>query len=341
VIPSHWLGYRRIDDGELLGYVVPTDGALFTPVTVFGYPLGPPPPATTQSGDWTGAQPSALGQPTTSTTDGARSTKGRPPAAPRVGMSTSHGPTRAGRVQSVVATPLLQSLTLPLGLSQPNVAVVLHADSIGRWQVRPQRKQSGSPSAPRGYGPDVGEPPPLVDPRRWGSLIGLIGGLVFIGSYSSVLGGPVSTVAWVAGVALVLAALLAHCVRPVSLGPLTRPGPLAVATYGGCVVGEFALIALGSRALTAAGHSGLRPALIAAVVGFHFIPFAWAFGERMFYWLGDLLVVLGAAGLVAGAMGVAHAAEVLAVVAGLAMLVIIALYAMGRFAPQPSTKPAM
>ncbi len=41
MIPSHWLGYRRIDDGELLGYVVPTDGALFTPITVFGYPLTP------------------------------------------------------------------------------------------------------------------------------------------------------------------------------------------------------------------------------------------------------------------------------------------------------------
>ncbi len=41
MIPSHWLGYRRNDDGELLGYLVPTEGALFTPVTVFGYSLGP------------------------------------------------------------------------------------------------------------------------------------------------------------------------------------------------------------------------------------------------------------------------------------------------------------
>lgn len=105
--------------------------------------------------------------------------------------------------------------------------------------------------------------------------------------------------------------------------------PVAVATYGACVVGEIALIALASRALTAAGHSDLRPALIATVVGLHFIPFAWAFGERMFYWLGDLLVVLGAAGLVAGGMGVEHAAETLAVLAGLAMLVIMALDAMG------------
>lgn len=181
----------------------------------------------------------------------------------------------------------------------------------------------------------------MVDPRRWGSLIGLIGGLVFIASYSSVLGAAVSTVAWVAGVALVLAALFAHYVRPVSLGPLTRPRPLALLTYGACIVGELALIALGSRALTAVGHADLRPGLIAAVVGLHFIPFAWAFGERMFFWLGGLLLVLGAAGLVAGAMGVAHAAEALAVVAGLAMLVIITLYAMGRFVPRLSTGPAI
>ena len=93
--------------------------------------------------------------------------------------------------------------------------------------------QSARTSAPRRYGPEVDEPPPLVDPRRWGSMIGLIGGLVFIGSYSSVLGSTASTVAWVAGVALVLAALFAHYVRPVSLGPLTRPHPLAVAALYG------------------------------------------------------------------------------------------------------------
>ena len=181
----------------------------------------------------------------------------------------------------------------------------------------------------------------MVDPRRWGSLIGLIGGLVFVASYSSVLGVAVSMVAWVVGVALVLSALFAHYVRPVSLGPLTRPRPLALVTYGACIVGELALIALGSRALTAVGRADLRPGLIAAVVGLHFIPFAWAFGERMFFWFGGLLLVLGAVGLVAGAMGVPHAAEALAVVAGLAMLVITTLYAMGRFVPRLSTGPTI
>lgn len=164
-------------------------------------------------------------------------------------------------------------------------------------------------------------------PSRWGSLIGLIGGLVFIST--PVLGVAVATVAWAAGLALVLAALFAHYARPVSLGPPPRPRPVVVGTHGACVVGEIALIGLGSRALTAEGRGDLRPALIATVVGLHFIPFAWAFGERMFDWLGDLLVVLGAAGLVAGGMGVEHAAETLAVLAGLAMLVIMALDAMG------------
>jgi len=109
-----------------------------------------------------------------------------------------------------------------------------------------------------------------------------------------VLGVAVSTVAWVTGLVLALAALSAHYVWPVPLGPLTRPRPLALATYGACVVGELALISLGSWALTAAGEGDLRPALIAAVVGLHFIPFAWVFSERMFYWLGGLVLVLGA-----------------------------------------------
>jgi hypothetical protein len=141
-----------------------------------------------------------------------------------------------------------------------------------------------------------------------------------------------SRIAWVAGLALVSVALFAHYVRPVPLGPLARPRPLALAAYVGCVLGEFTLIAVGSRALTAAGHDDLRPALIAAVVGLHFIPFAWAFHERMFFYLGGVLALIGAAGLLAGALGVRHAADALAVVAGLVMLTTISLYALGRFA---------
>ena len=49
-------------------------------------------------------------------------------------------------------------------------------------------EQSARPAAARRYDPEVGEPPLAVDPRRCGSLINLIGGLVFIGSNSSAFG---------------------------------------------------------------------------------------------------------------------------------------------------------
>jgi ABC-type transport system involved in multi-copper enzyme maturation permease subunit len=88
--------------------------------------------------------------------------------------------------------------------------------------------------------------------------------MVFIGSYSPVLGAVVSAVAWVIGLALVLAAL----------------------------------------------------------------------------WLGSLVAVLGAVGLIAGFMGVSNAAEALAVLAGLTMLTIITMYATGRFASHIPTTPS-
>lgn len=176
-----------------------------------------------------------------------------------------------------------------------------------------------------------------VDPRRWGSLIGLLGGMVFVISYSAGLNSIIALFAQIGGLGLLCAALFAHYMRPVALGPLTRPRPAALATYGACVVGELVLINLGSRALVATGDSDLRPALIAAVVGLHFLPFAWAFGERMFYWLGGFVATLGALGLLAGFMGIANAADAMAVTAGLAMLAIITLYAQGRFAPHAPT----
>lgn len=190
----------------------------------------------------------------------------------------------------------------------------------------------GGAVAGRRHGPAVGEPPLLVDPRRGGSLIGLVGGLVFVGSYSPALGAAASTTAWVVGVAGVVAALVAHYVRPVALGPFDPPRPVALAVYVGCIVGELALIAAGSRALDAAGRAELRPALIAAVVGLHFLPFAWAFHERMFTVLGGLVAAVGGAGLVLGALGVPRAADAAAVVAGLVMIAMVLQYARGRFA---------
>lgn len=205
---------------------------------------------------------------------------------------------------------------------------------------------AGGDRAPRrDYGPAAGEPPPLVDPRRWGSLIGLAGGLLFIASYSSALGAVISAIVWVIGLGGVLAALFAHYVRPSALGPLSRPRPrpAALLAYAACVVGELALIALGSQALHAVGQDDVRPSLIAAVVGVHFLPFAWAFGEAMFFTLGGVVAGLGVVGLALGVLGVPNAAEALAVLAGLAMIAVIVRYAFGGWsrAPRPAqTGPA-
>ena len=175
-----------------------------------------------------------------------------------------------------------------------------------------------------------GEPPVLVDPRRWGALIGVAGGLVFVLAYAPALGTVAYVVAAVLAVGLAVLVLVGLYLRPASLGPLREPSRTALAVYGGCVVGELLLIALGSRLLTSFGQDGLRPALIATVVGLHFLPFAWAFGERVFVPLGSALVVLGVLGMISGAVVGTTSASFAAVLAGVTILAILARYAWGR-----------
>jgi hypothetical protein len=175
------------------------------------------------------------------------------------------------------------------------------------------------------------EPPVLVDPRRWGALIGVAGGLVFIFSYAAPLGALFSAVAKIGGIGLAATALFHLYLRPTPLGPFRSPRPGAVLVYLGCVAGELLLIAAGSRWLAGLGRGDLRPALIAGVVGLHFLPFAWAFGEPLFHRLGTALLVIGGVGLLAGFAGASLAAAAAAVLSGLVMLTLIVLYARGAF----------
>lgn len=190
----------------------------------------------------------------------------------------------------------------------------------------------------------VGEPPVLVDPRRWGAVIGVVGGLVFVLSYAPPLGAPLRIASGIASVCLALAALFELFVRPRPLGPFRQPARRGLLVYGCCVAAELAVIGVGSRLLISRGSGDLRPALIAGVVGAHFLPFAWAFGERMFYRMGAALVVLGCLGLLAGYAVGALAAEAAAVLSGLVMLAFLVLYSRGRFASRetrdvPSPRP--
>jgi hypothetical protein len=167
-------------------------------------------------------------------------------------------------------------------------------------------------------------PPRFADPRRTGALIGLAGAAVFVFSYTPA--GPLPLLVRWGVVAVIAAALWFLFVRPRSLGPFVPPSRVGIAVYLACVAGELALIAVGTRLLESAGAGELRPALIALVVGLHFLPFSWAFHERMFALLGGLLVLLGALGLLTGA------AEALAVASGAVMALLLLAYSLGAFA---------
>jgi hypothetical protein len=95
-----------------------------------------------------------------------------------------------------------------------------------------------------------------------------------------------------------------------------------------CVIGELALVAAGSRRLETTDNLELRPALIALTVGLHFLPFAWAFKERIFYMVGGTLTLVGGLGLLIGTQTSALAA---ATGSGLIMSLILLTYSIGLF----------
>ncbi len=176
-----------------------------------------------------------------------------------------------------------------------------------------------------------GTPPRFVDPRRTGTLIGLVGACVFVFSYTPASADVPAVGSRILVIAAVSATLWFLFVAPRFLGPFVPPRGWHVGVYLLCVVMELALIAAGGRLLESIGRPELRPALIALVVGLHFLPFAWAFRERMFYTLGGVIIVIGGLGLLVATSTSALGA---AVGSGLAMSFILLAYSLGLFAPR-------
>lgn len=178
-------------------------------------------------------------------------------------------------------------------------------------------------------------PPWFADPRRIGSVIALIGSLVFVFSYSD---GVSVYFAWITKLLVMILALTAAFflfVRRRWLGPFQPPSKGGIVIYLICVSGELGLIAAGTTMLISHDLTELRPALIAMVVGIHFIPFAWAFNERMFYLLGGTLTAIGIVGLLSSQ---GTWALVAASTSGLFMASVIIAYALGTFARTPSAR---
>ncbi|MDN4611793.1 DUF7010 family protein [Arthrobacter burdickii] len=165
-----------------------------------------------------------------------------------------------------------------------------------------------------------------------GTLIGLFGACVFVFSYTPGIAELLVVVSRTLVVGAVACTLWFLFASPRYLGPFTAPRGQQIGIYLLCVAMEFALIAFGTGRLTSMGKLELQPALIALVVGLHFIPFAWAFRERMFYSLGGVLAVLGGVGLLIGTQTSALGA---AVGSGLVMSLILLAYSLGMFAHPP------
>jgi hypothetical protein len=127
-----------------------------------------------------------------------------------------------------------------------------------------------------------------------GSIIGAIGGLVFVLVNAGAIPG---TVYWeVAAVAAFLA--IAYFV--VLRGPrVHQPAPSrsALRTYGICVAAMVVAIPLGASLITnVLDKPDAVPIWVVFVVGVHFLPFARAFHLPVFRWLAVALMLVAALG---------------------------------------------
>lgn len=189
------------------------------------------------------------------------------------------------------------------------------------------------PGPPDPQGPRRPRPSRGPHPYRLGSLVGAVGASVFVLTNRGLLAEPLPVLALVAW-ALALAAYgYAVWLRPVhALPPPGTPSPRAGLVYLAAVVAMVAAIALGRLLLDRAGQPELVPALVAACVGLHFLPFARAFAAPVFGQLGWLLALIGLGGLLIGwLLRPGAAAGVAALAAVLAGLVMLAAMAVGAF----------
>ncbi|MDO9455724.1 hypothetical protein [Nocardioides sp.] len=172
-------------------------------------------------------------------------------------------------------------------------------------------------------------PHPPLRGARLGSLVGVVGGLVFV----LVNAGPLpGSTAWrVAGVAAAIGVVVLSLTRPAPAD--AEPSRAALRTYLLSVGAMVVAVPAGSAVLRAVDQQDLVLPWVVAVVGLHFVPFAAAFTAPVFRVLGLALVAIAVAGVVAGLAGWSDAAAATGLAAGFALLV-------AAGAPYARTRPA-
>ena len=139
--------------------------------------------------------------------------------------------------------------------------------------------------------------------------IGAVFGLVFILVNSGVVDSPWSWVLRALGVVAFVGVMVHAWARDdVSV----QPRPAALRVYWVSVALEAVALVAGSRLLADQGRAAYGVAWVAFVVGFHFLPFAWAFRTPSFLPLGLLLMALGVVGAGLGVAGTGAEAVALA-----------------------------
>ncbi|ROR90862.1 hypothetical protein EDD33_1711 [Nocardioides aurantiacus] len=157
----------------------------------------------------------------------------------------------------------------------------------------------------------------------WGTVVGAVGGSVFVWANRSDLPSPWPDLTMVAWTAALVAYLYWVFVRPRPFRPVADLPRRAGTVYLLSVVGMLLLIRVGSAVLGHLDHAELRPPVIVAAVGAHFLPFARAFRTPVFWTLGWVMVAIGAVGVVGGWFGGTSTAAAVTVVAGIVMLAVI------------------
>ena len=164
----------------------------------------------------------------------------------------------------------------------------------------------------------------LRHPVVSGGLIGVIGGGAFL--FGGIAGLPAEHQGTLRGVAISLISftLVVVLLRRRVLPAVQAPARGALRVYGIAVVAMLALFPVTRLVALALDAPTAQIALVAAVVGGHFLPFARAFQAPVFWWIGGAMAVLGLAGAALAALGDPVAGPAGAAEAGAAMLVIVA-----------------
>lgn len=174
--------------------------------------------------------------------------------------------------------------------------------------------------------------------QRLGSMIGAVGGVLFVLLNAGALGSQVGVVLRVVGVVVFVTTVWYAVIRTRKRpSGSRRPTGALLRVYWICVAAEAVAIPVGVLVLNRVlGRPDLTPAWVVLVVGAHFLPFARVFRVPLMTPLGVVLCVVAAIGGLVTLLITPLGGRLAAVTAGFVML---AFAVMGGHRQRAVTSP--